>query len=146
MPLHHLLAFRGCTGAARSLGKEPGKRGHESSRAPTNTILVALGTLCPSDALPLALVTQPLPGSLPLLWLLLLRLFGGFLFSEERNVKVPQSPTLGPSSSLCTHPICTHVHLIHLPHPSKSQRHLRPRGSKTAFIFYFLLHNLRKVA
>lgn len=123
---------------------------------PTSTRLVALRTLCPPDTtspgstdsgsagLPSAALRPPS------------RLLCRFLVSEERTLKVPQSPSLGPGSCLCTR---SRLHHTHLP-VSGTTCHLRPgipqtsllkvsqaaqnQGSKTAFIFHVLLYNLGK--
>lgn len=114
---------------------------------------MALGTLLSSrQPLPLASLTKALLVSLLPLSRLLLR-----LVSEERNIKVPQNPTLGPRSSLYTR---SRLHLSHLP-VSGTICHPRPgipqasllevsqapqnQASKTAFIFHVLLYDPGKV-
>lgn len=135
MPPCHPPASGGTPGTARRLGKKPGQRGPKSHQAPTSTGLLALGTLCPSDALP-GCSDSASPGSLPLLWWLLLRLAGRFLGRGISRLLRAPPWALGPLSGGPT-PAPSPLPSSSRPHPSSSPDaprllHLRLRGTSDA--------------
>lgn len=135
MPPCHPPASGGTPGTARRLGKKPGQRGPKSHQAPTSTGLLALGTLCPSDALP-GCSDSASPGSLPLLWWLLLRLAGRFLGRGISRLLRAPPWALGPLSGGPT-PAPSPSPSSSRPHPSSSPDaprllHLRLRGTSDA--------------
>ena len=126
MPPRLPPASGGTPGTARSLAKKPGERGPKSHQAPTSTSLLALGTLCPSDALP-GCRDSASPGSLPVLWWLLLRLAGRFL---GRGISSQGSSEPHPGPWVLSQEDPPLLHLPHPPAPGPTHPpHPMPRGS-----------------